>query len=92
MSVVRANDKTNNSLICKGAVEEILKICHKVEIDGKIINLTNEVKHNVLKLSTALNKDGLRVIAIAYKPFTNQQTVFKIADENNLVLLGYIGF
>ncbi|WP_339048683.1 magnesium-translocating P-type ATPase [Spiroplasma endosymbiont of Colias croceus] len=92
MSIVVSKDKINNTLICKGAVEEILKICTKVEIGGKVITLTHKIKENVLKLSTELNNDGLRVIAIGYQDFASDKTVFKIEDESNLVLLGYIGF
>ncbi|WP_342219004.1 magnesium-translocating P-type ATPase [Spiroplasma endosymbiont of Amphimallon solstitiale] len=92
MSIVVSKDKINNTLICKGAVEEILKICTKVEIGGKVITLTDKIKENVLKLSTELNNDGLRVIAIGYQDFASDKTIFKIEDESNLVLLGYIGF
>ncbi|BET38133.1 magnesium-translocating P-type ATPase [Spiroplasma ixodetis] len=92
MSIVVSKDKINNTLICKGAVEEILKICTKVEIRGKVIALTDKIKENVLKLSTELNNDGLRVIAIGYQDFASDKTIFKIEDESNLVLLGYIGF
>ena len=92
MSIVVSKDKINNTLICKGAVEEILKICTKVEIGGKVITLTDKIKDNVLKLSTELNNDGLRVIAVGYQEFASDKTVFKIEDESNLVLLGYIGF
>lgn len=92
MSIVVAKDKINNTLICKGAVEEILKICTKVDIGNKVINLTDKIKDNVLKLSTELNNDGLRVIAIGYQEFSSDKTVFKIEDESNLILLGYIGF
>ncbi|WP_400255256.1 HAD family hydrolase [Spiroplasma endosymbiont of Cleonymus obscurus] len=59
---------------------------------GKVITLTDKIKENVLKLSTELNNDGLRVIAIGYQDFASDKTVFKIEDESNLVLLGYIGF
>ncbi|WP_342261525.1 magnesium-translocating P-type ATPase [Spiroplasma endosymbiont of Notiophilus biguttatus] len=92
MSIVVSKDKINNTLICKGAVEEILKICTKVEIRGKVITLTDKIKENVLKLSVELNNDGLRVIAIGYQNFASDKTIFKIEDESNLVLLGYIGF
>lgn len=92
MSIVVSKYKINNTLICKGAVEEILKICTKVEIGGKVIALTDKIKENVLKLSTELNNDGLRAIAIGYQDFASDKTIFKIEDESNLVLLGYIGF
>ncbi|WP_308150032.1 magnesium-translocating P-type ATPase [Spiroplasma sp. AdecLV25b] len=92
MSVVVSKNKVTNTLICKGAVEEILKICTQVDIGGKVITLTDKIKDNVLKLSVDLNNDGLRVIAIAYKPFTSDKKIFKISDEEKLILSGYIGF
>lgn len=92
MSVVVSKDKTTNTLICKGAVEEILKICTQVELGGKIITLTDKIKDNVLKLSVNLNNDGLRVIAIGYKPFASDKEVFKINDEKKIILSGYVSF
>lgn len=92
MSVVVSKDKVTNTLICKGAVEEILKICTQVDIGGKVIALTDKIKNNVLKLSVNLNNDGLRVIAIAYKSFTSDKNIFHVNDEENLVLSGYVGF
>lgn len=92
MSVVVTKDKVTNTLICKGAVEELLKICTQVEINGKVVPLTNEIKANVLQLSTKLNNEGLRVIALSYQNFNKDKTIFKINDEQNLILLGYVGF
>lgn len=92
MSVVVSKDKATNTLICKGAVEEILKICTQVEVGGKVITLNDKIKDNVLKLSANLNNDGLRVIAIGYKPFASDKKVFKINDEKKLILSGYVGF
>ena len=36
--------------------------------------------------------DGYRVVAIAYREFPRDKTVFSVADETNLILLGYIAF
>jgi Mg2+-importing ATPase len=40
----------------------------------------------------ALNRDGFRVLGIAYREFPSDKTVFSIEDESELVLLGYIAF
>jgi Mg2+-importing ATPase len=39
-----------------------------------------------------LSKDGYRVVAIAYREFPRDKQVFSVADETNLILLGYIAF
>ena len=39
-----------------------------------------------------LNADGFRVVAVAYKEMPPEQTVYSVADENDLTLLGYIAF
>jgi Mg2+-importing ATPase len=39
-----------------------------------------------------LNNDGYRVLGIAYREFTPDKEVFKIDEERDLILLGYIAF
>lgn len=93
MSVVISKNDQDDILICKGAVEEILKICHSVEIEDKVVPLDQEVKAKILQLSQDLNSQGLRVIAVGYRNFkADKKQVYKIKDESNLTLMGYIGF
>ena len=40
----------------------------------------------------ALNSDGFRVVAVAYKEMDPTKTTYSIADEADLTLLGYIAF
>ena len=54
-------------IITKGAVEEILNISTTIDYKGEISNITREIKENILKISKNMNKDGLRVIAVAQK-------------------------
>lgn len=92
MSVVVAKNKKDDILITKGAVEEVLKVCSHVNINGTIIPLDKSIKERVLKLSNELNEEGLRVIAVAYRNYQHNGRVYKIKDEAKLVLVGYIGF
>ena len=39
-----------------------------------------------------LNRDGFRVLGIAYREFPHDKDVFTVADESELILLGYIAF
>ena len=39
-----------------------------------------------------LNREGFRVLGIAYREFDRSRNVFTVEDESQLVLLGYIAF
>ncbi len=92
MSVV-LNDKTGKrQLITKGAVEEILAISAFVEIDGQILPLDKETRQIAMATYEAHNKEGLRMIAVAQKNHVPDTGVFSVADERDVVLIGFIGF
>ncbi|MCX8008939.1 MAG: magnesium-translocating P-type ATPase [Patescibacteria group bacterium] len=92
MSVIVQKDG-KDMLICKGAVEEILRICSRVEEHGEIVPI-QELTHrkSVRELTKQLNEEGLRVIAVAYKPVSDTKRFYSITDEHDLILAGYIGF
>jgi P-type Mg2+ transporter len=92
MSVMVARDPTHHVLICKGAVEEIIAVCTRVEEGGKIIPLTAAHGVDLLPVIRGLNEEGFRVIAVAYKHIPAAKTVCGRADESGLVLAGYIAF
>jgi len=92
MSVIVQKKGDGDTLICKGAVEEILRLSTQVEEHGKVVPITEHVREQVAALTKKMNSDGLRVIAIAYKPIGNKKHFYKVSDESDLVLAGYIGF
>ncbi|AFY92345.1 magnesium-translocating P-type ATPase [Chamaesiphon minutus] len=92
MSVIIAETGKDHVLICKGAVEEVLKICTQLKVDDKILPIDESVHTRVADLQQKLNSDGLRVIAVAYKTIPIAQSHCTIADESNLILLGNIAF
>lgn len=92
MSVVVEDDKGKTQLITKGAVEEILSICSYAEYDKKAIPLTEEIKKSILKKIADLNEDGMRVIGVAQKSNPAPVETFSVADESEMVLIGYLAF
>ena len=92
MSVVVEEQGKDHVLICKGAVEEVLKACTQLQVDGKVLPMDESIHTRVSDLQQKLNADGLRVIAVAYKVMPPDQAHYAIADESNLVLLGNIAF
>ena len=81
-----------DELITKGAVEEILNICTTFEYKGQTEKLTNEKIENMRKICKDLNEEGFRVVAICKKIITNNKKDFNSTDENEMTLLGFIGF
>ena len=92
MSVVLRSEGSKRQLVTKGAVEEMLSICSLVEINGDVVPLTDEIIDKVMKTVNEMNGDGMRVLAIAQKNDIPDEDTFSVADEKDMVLMGYIGF
>jgi Mg2+-importing ATPase len=79
-------------LICKGAVDDVFKVCTRYQVDEDIFPLIEAIRADVLEDYEQLSADGYRVLAIAYREFTREKETFSAADESDLILLGYIAF
>ncbi|MEG8988554.1 magnesium-translocating P-type ATPase [Ignavibacteria bacterium 4148-Me] len=91
MSVV-VEYEGDHVLICKGAVEEIFSVCNRYQVDDEIYPLIPMLQNDLYEEVEDLNNDGYRVLAIAYKEFPKEKKTFTIADESDMILLGYIAF
>jgi Mg2+-importing ATPase len=92
MSVVVAEHDQHHLLICKGAVEEILAVCNRVQHGEAIELLTGGLLSRIQAVTAGLNEEGLRVVAVAAKELPPAKDVYGLADESDLVLVGYIAF
>ena len=94
MSVVVEDETGLNTLICKGAVEEVLSLCTRVEVKGELIEVLPEHDAQRRRLADDLNGQGFRVIALAYKqmPGSSDEPVYAVKDESDLILLGFLAF
>lgn len=82
----------DNVLICKGAVEEIYSCCTHYQIDEEIYPLIDMIRADLFEEVEKLNREGFRVLGLAYREFPTDKKVFTTQDESQLVLLGYIVF
>ena len=93
MSVIIKEFKTRETrLITKGAVEEMLLVCTQVLLNGEIVPLTETLRQKITKDVEALNRDGLRVLAIADKKVEAAEWEYTTKDESELILQGYLAF
>ena len=91
LSIV-VTDGEKEKLITKGAIEEILNICTKVEYKGEVTNLTEEIKTNIKNIAKNLNEQGLRVLGICEKTDVKEIKHFEVKHEKDMILMGFIGF
>lgn len=79
-------------MITKGALEEILKVSNKALINGKEVEITNEIVEKVNSEAKEFAKQGMQVIALAVKKEYNGIDKFNKNDEENMTLIGIIAF
>jgi len=91
MSVVVAYEG-DHVLICKGAVEEIYACCNRYQIDEQVFPLVDMIRDDLFEEVEKLNREGFRVLGIAYREFRSDKSTFSVQDESQLILLGYIAF
>lgn len=92
MSVVVKDINGKTQMITKGAVEEMLSVSSFVEYNDTVVPLTDEMRELVLDRVNKLNNDGMRVLGVAQKTEFAPVGEFSVADEQNMVLIGYLAF
>lgn len=94
MSVVCRNRDNECFVFVKGAIEEILKLCDRVMIDGAAVPLRPSHKTGILARNDEFASRALRVLAVAYRPLAGDydpETHDPETDENNLIFAGLFG-
>lgn len=92
MSVVLSDKDGKRQLITKGAVEEVLEISSYIEIHGQVLPIDDLTRRTAMATYEKYNADGLRMIAVAQKNEVPDSAVFSVADECDMVLIGFVGF
>ena len=91
MSVVVEGPDGQRQLLTKGAPESVFKKCTHFESDGEIFEMEPILVGNLIEQVNSLSEDGFRVLAIANKK-VGAQAAYSKADEDSLVLTGYLAF
>ena len=92
MSVIVRTPQSQIRMVTKGAVEEMVKVCTHIEIKGEIKELTAQLRKDIEEITQHYNREGLRVVAVAYRDFDGICENFSVKDESDLILAGYITF
>lgn len=102
MSVVLKQTNGKHLLICKGAVEEMLKLCNRAFDPGddrqlqiatdQVMPMDNTIRQHIIDMSKKLNEEGLRVLIVAVKEFDERALNYSVDDEKDLIMAGFVGF
>ncbi|MCI8307106.1 MAG: calcium-translocating P-type ATPase, PMCA-type [Lachnospiraceae bacterium] len=78
---------SRNILICKGAPDVLLPLCTHYYDDTSAQKLTSSVRSRIMNLNSGLARQGLRIIAVAYRELHSPK---EKNPENNLTFMGLI--
>lgn len=92
VSVVVANAENEHVLVTKGAAEEMLACSTKIEVNNKVEPLTDKRRAEIMAEIDDMSADGMRVILLGYKKDPAAVGAFSPADENDLILTGFLAF
>lgn len=87
------SEKKKRILVVKGAPKEIIRLCTHFETEKGTIQLIDlEAKEKIHSVYTSLEKQGFRVLGIAWREETKELTHAVIGDESELILSGFAAF
>ena len=76
----------------KGGIDELLSRCNKILIDGNAVEISKDLKDNLLKHNDEFASKALRVLAMAYKEIDAiPGKENKDSLESELVFIGMVG-
>ena len=87
--VARRGEET--LLVAKGAPEFVISQCTQCLVNGIACALDIDARDRIQRVSDAYAKQGLRVLAIAYRDI-EQKPRYTPADEAGLTLAGFVSF
>ena len=76
-------------MLTKGGPDVVFNRSSKILLDGQVVPLTDENLKALADQNEAFSDRALRVLAFAYKPITEGQTI-TFEDENDLILVGLV--
>ena len=76
----------------KGACEILLSRCSKyLAKDGEIVDMTDNIKKEIVKANKQAADNALRVLGLAYKKYKKRPDEITEKDEADLTFVGFVG-
>ena len=92
MSTVHKAEDGSLVQYTKGAPDELLKRCTKALVGGEVVDMTDEIKANILSANKAMADKALRVLAAAKRDLSAEPSVYDSESiECDLIFVGLVG-
>jgi len=92
MSTVHRDPSGSLIQFTKGAPDEVLKRCTKALIGGKVVEMTDSIRSDILAANKAMADRALRVLMAAKKELASAPTEYTPETvENDLCFIGLVG-
>jgi len=89
MTTVHATPDGTKMVCAKGAPEIVLARCNRIWCDGRIVELSEAERNEILRANEEMAADALRVLGVAYKELPPDASDFgEDVVERDLVFLG----
>nr|WP_314462877.1 cation-translocating P-type ATPase [uncultured Clostridium sp.] len=76
----------------KGAPDEVLKRCSKAYMNGSIVSMTDDIRHDIIQANKAMADRALRVLCASMREWEEAPPAFAPETlENELIYLGLSG-
>jgi Mg2+-importing ATPase len=92
LSVVTANARGERTLITKGALENVLSICPRVQAGNEVYPLDDTRRAGIEQRYSDWSGQGFRVLGVATKTVNARPDSYSRADENDLTFAGFLLF
>jgi len=77
-------------IMTKGAIDNLLKLCNKAYLNGEIVDMTDDIKADIMSYSNTMSNDALRVLGAACRKITSSHMEID-SLEKDLVFIGLVG-
>jgi len=74
----------------KGAPDVMLKLCNRIQLNGRVVKLTDKLRKKIIAKNAEMASSALRVLTIAYKKMDGNR-LDERSVEKNLIFLGLVG-
>jgi Mg2+-importing ATPase len=92
LSVVTVNPQGERTLITKGALDNVLSICHSVQSGDGAHPLDPTTRAGVERLYSEWSAKGFRVLGVATKTVDGRPHAYSRTDEKELTFAGFLLF
>jgi len=91
MTTVHSVGKQYKS-ITKGAFDVLINRCNFIEVNGRVVTLTDQYRQKLIRQNCDMADKALRVLGVAYKDLSQKPTSrTEMSLEHDLIFLGLIG-